>query len=261
MTHHTGPRQAALVAGVGILFVAAFAGFGNLVVVEGMVTPGDPAQTAADVMAAPGTFRLGVASLYVVVLLDVIVAWGLLRVFSPVNVGVSRLAAWLRLTYAAVFVVAISQLAGIPDLLGSDTYSSTFTADQLDAQAMQKVDAFNDIWFAGLILFGAHLVLIGYLAYVSGTVPRALGVLLVIAGLGYGYDSVMTVLSDGSPFLVSTLTFLGELLLAIWLVVRGGRSSRCQDVAEPAVGAADTAAPRMASSTMATSSSRFGPSL
>jgi len=255
MTHRTGP-PAALVAGVGLLLMAAFAAFGSLVVVEGMVTPGDPAQTGADVMAAPGTFRLGVASLYAVVLLDVIVAWGLFRVFSPVDVGVSRLAAWLRLTYAAVFMVAISQLAGIPDLLGSDAYSGTFTADQLEAQALQKVDAFNDIWFAGLILFGAHLVLIGHLAYVSGSVPRALGVLLVIAGLGYVYDSVVTVLSDGSPFLVSALTFLGELLLAVWLVVRGGRSSPRQDVADPAVGMDATA-----SSTMATSSSRFGPGL
>ena len=70
-------------------------------------------------MASEGMFRLGVLSLYLVVVLDVVVAWALLRVFSPVNEGLSRLAAWFRLAYAAVFAVAISQLAGVPRLLAA----------------------------------------------------------------------------------------------------------------------------------------------
>jgi hypothetical protein len=50
-----------------------------------------------------------------------------------------------------------------------------------------------------------------------------LGVLLVVAGLGYGLDSVATVLSDGTWTDVSAFTFIGEFLLALWLVIRGRR--------------------------------------
>ena len=75
---------------------------------------------------------------------------------------------------------------------------------------------------AGLVLFGAHLVLIGYLAYRSGYMPRILGVLLVVAGLGYVFDSVGFVLSE-SPLEVSTVTFVGEFLLCLWLLIRGRR--------------------------------------
>lgn len=215
-------RTAGLVAGLSLLAMSVLAGFGNFVAVEGLVTPGDAGQTADDILAADGTFRVGVLALYLVVVLDVVVAWALMRVFDPVSRSLSRLAAWFRLAYSAVFLVAIGQLAGIPDLLAGG--SNAFTAEQVQAQALLKVDAFHDIWFAGLVLFGVHLVLVGYLAYRSGYMPRLLGVLLVIAGLGYAFDSAGRVLSE-SPLEVSTVTFVGEFLLCLWLLIRGRRMS------------------------------------
>jgi hypothetical protein len=86
---------------------------------------------------------------------------------------------------------------------------------------MLKIDAFTDIYMAALVLFGMHLCLLGYLAYTSGYVPRFIGVLLVIAGFGYAFDSFVTVFTAGSPFAISTITFLGEFVLALWLLFRG----------------------------------------
>ena len=80
--------------------------------------------------------------------------------------------------------------------------------------------AFNDIWYVGQFLFGLHLLLLGYLAYRSGYIPRVLGALLVIAGLGYATDSFGAVLSQTSWTDISSFTFLGEFLLALWLVIR-----------------------------------------
>ena len=57
---------------------------------------------------------------------------------------------------------------------------AVFGTDQLNAQAMLGITAFNDIWYVGQFLFGLHLLLIGYLAYRSGYLPRVLGVLLAI---------------------------------------------------------------------------------
>lgn len=215
------PRTAALTAGIGILLIAVLAAFGNFVAVEGLVTPGDAATTADDIAAAKGAFRLGVLSLYLVIVLDVLVAWALLWVFTPVSRSLSMLAAWFRLAYSAVFLVAISQLAGIPDQLAGRG-SGAFTAQQTEAQVMLKVQAYHDIWFAGLVLFGAHLALLGWLAYRSGYVPRVLGALLVIAGLGYAFDTAGRVLTE-SPPQISIVTFVGELSLALWLVVRSRR--------------------------------------
>ena len=216
-------RRASLVAGAAVMLVAVTGAFGNVVVIEGMVTPGDAATTADDITAADGLFRLGVVSLYLAVVFDVVVAWALMRVFRPVSASLSRLAGWFRLAYSAVFLVSISHLAGIPQLLGSQAHADAFAPDQLQALALQKVETFEDVWFAGLILFGVHLALLGYLAYRSGFVPRVIGVLLVVAGAGYAYDSIVTVFVDGSPFAVSQVTFLGEFLLGLWLLLRGSR--------------------------------------
>ena len=60
---------------------------------------------------------------------------------------------------------------------------------------------------------------IGYLAYRSAYVPKILGVLLAIAGAGYVFDTFGEVLAEGAPS-ISTVTFLGEFLLAVWLVIR-----------------------------------------
>jgi hypothetical protein len=217
-------RGPSLVAGVALLLMSALAAVGYVVIVQGLVTPGDPAATASDIAGSAGMFRLGVAMLYVVIVLDVVVAWALLAVFSPVSRTISRLAAWLRVAYAVVFMAAIGQLAGIPDLLTSPSYAAAFTPEQLAGQALLRVDAFTDLYMAGLVLFGVHLLLLGYLAFESGYVPKVIGVLLAVAGVGYAFDSFVTVFTEGTPFAVSTVTFLGEFLLALWLVVKGRRS-------------------------------------
>jgi hypothetical protein len=120
-------------------------------------------------------------------------------------------------------MVAIGQLLGVLRLLSNDGYLSVFSAEQLHAQALVGVNAFTDLWHAGLFLFGVHLLVIGYLAYRSGYVPRLLGALLVIAGLGYVVDSFGVVLSQGAWTDVSSFTFIGEFLLALWLVIWGRR--------------------------------------
>ena len=215
-------RNASLTAGVAILLMSVLAGFGNFGV-QGLVTEGNAAQTAKAITGSDGLFRLGIVSLFLVVALDVFVAWALYRVFSPVSRSISMLAACFRLVYAGVFMVAVSQLLGVLHLLGNDAYLLVFSAEQLHAQALLGIGTFNDVWDAGLVLFGLHLLVIGDLAYRSGYVPRFLGVLLAIAGLGYVVDTFGAVLSPGSWTDVSSFTFIGEFLLALWLVIWGRR--------------------------------------
>lgn len=220
---HWPIRSASLTAGIALLLMSVVAIFGNFVAVGGLITEGNAGQTAQDITASQGLFRLGVASLVVVIALDVVIAWALYRVFRPVHAGLSILAAALRLVYSAVFMVAIAQLVGVARLLGDDAHRAAFGADQLNAQAMLQIGAFTDIWYVSQLLFGLHLLVLGFLAYRSGYVPRVLGVLLTIAGLGYAADSLGMVLSTGPWTAISSFTFLGELLLALWLVIRAGR--------------------------------------
>lgn len=217
---HRPIRNAGITAGIGILIIAALAGFGKFIVVNGVVTRGDATHTAPAIIESEGLFRLGIISLVVVVALDIVVAWALYRVFTPVSTGISLLSAWFRIVYAGVFLVAAGHLAAALRLLGNDDYLAVFRTDQLQAQALLEITTFGDVWHAGLFLFGVHLLILSCLAYRSSYVPGLLGVLLAVAGLGYMIDSVGAILLQGAWADVSSFTFIGEFLLALWLLIR-----------------------------------------
>src|SRR6478752_3682720 len=111
-------RRASLTAGIGLALMAVLAAFGVFGAVSALITPGDAARTALDIAASPSLFRLGIACLIVVVILDVIVAAALFTVFAPVNRMISAMAAGFRIAYAGVYLVAIAQLVIALQLLG-----------------------------------------------------------------------------------------------------------------------------------------------
>ena len=217
-------RKASATAGVGLLAMSVLSAFGYLVAVKGLVVPASAARTAKNIASHENLFRFGILSLYLVAALDVVVAWALYRVFKPVSKAVSRLAAWLRIAYAGVFVVGISQLVG---------------ATRLHAEALQLINTFTNIWDAGLVLFGLNLFVLACLAYRSGYVPKLLGVLLAIAGFGYVFDTATRVLTRSFSSDISAITGMGEFVFAIWLVTRGRRiNSSDSETANDSMGAA-----------------------
>ena len=208
-------RSASATAGIALFLVALLGGFGYLAIVDRLVVTDGAVQTAANIARSETLFRLAIASLLVVAVLDVVVAWALFRVFAPVSSGLSMLAATFRVAYAGIFVVAIAQLAGVLRLLPE--------ADELSAQILSSVHAFEDIYSAGLILFGVHLALLAVLVCRAAYAPTFLGVLLVVAGLGYVADGFGVVLFAGYAVEVTAFTFVGEVVLIFWLLLRGRR--------------------------------------
>jgi hypothetical protein len=234
-TTETSVGRASVIAGLALLLMTALAVFANFVVLDGLVTPGDATGTATAILGAEGTFRLGIASLFVVAVLDLTVAWALYTVFKPVNAGIALLSGWLRAVFAGIFVVAISQLTSVPQLLGAT--GTGFTTEQQSTQALLSIEAFYNVWDGALILVGLHLVLVGYLlyksaavqSYTSGYVPKVLGLLLALAGIGYVVDSFGRVLFAGYTFELAVFTFVGEVLLILWLLVYGRRIDPTED--------------------------------
>lgn len=205
------PRTASLVAGIALALMAVLAGFGNFGAIVTLVTPHDAEQTAEAIAASAPLFLTGVGSLYVVTILDLLVAAALYALFRPVNPVLSAATAWTRVIFALVFMVAIGRLV------------SAFTLLDRPEEALREIEAFTAIWVTGLGLFGIHLVLVGYLAYRSGFMPRIFGILLGIAGLGYLLDAAGTVFVAGFTAVFGQFLFVGEVALIFWLLIRGRR--------------------------------------
>jgi Domain of unknown function (DUF4386) len=128
----------------------------------------------------------------------------------PANKSLSALAAWLRVIYGGIFIFAISKLYVALQVITPD-----------GTQTMSFLKAFQSIWDMGLILFGFHLLVLGYLVFKSDYVPKWLGAFLVLAAVGYIVDGVGKTLSADYNLNIAQFTFVGEVLLIFWLLWKG----------------------------------------
>ncbi len=216
-------RKAAIVAGFGLLIMSILAAFANFYILPSLIVPGDAATTANNIMANELLFRIGICSFTIVIVLDVVVAWALYVLLKPVNKSLSLLAAWFRLVYATIFGIALANLFNVLRLLSDADYVTVFDIDQLYAQVMLSLNAFSDGWQIGYVFFGLHLFVLGYLVFKSGYIPKILGVLLIIAGLGYLIDSYAIFLLPNYEATIGYVTFIGEVLFMLWLLFKGAK--------------------------------------
>ncbi len=213
------PQRVARIAGYSYLVMFALALLSNFAVNQGVIEPGDGVATVANIESSLGMFRLGVLGFLIIVVLDVAIAWALHLVFRHVDRDLSLAAAWFRVAYSAILGVAIAPLYQVIRLVTGDAGSTRVVEETMSALGL-----FEATWLFGLVVFGVHLVLIGMLAYRSGLVPKALGMVLGAAGVAYAIDTVARVLlpdyeSVAGLFLalVAVPSMLGEGWLALWL--------------------------------------------
>lgn len=214
-------RKAAIVAGLGLLIMTIFYVFADFFVFQNLIVQRDATTTANNIIANGMQFRTGIFSFLIVILCDVVVAWALYVFLKPVNKSLSLLAAWFRLVYAIIFGFALVNYFSVLHLLSGADYLTVFEIDQLHAKVMLSLNAFSDGWAIGIVFFGLHLFVLGYLVFKSGYIPRILGILLVIAGLGYLIDNFGKFLFPSYDVAISLVTGWGELLFMFWLLFKG----------------------------------------
>ena len=201
--------------------MAIIAPIANFAIIRKLFLIDDPATTINNISLYTGMFRTGITLFLLVALLDIIVAWALYIFLRPVNKYLSLLTAWLRVVYATILLVALINLINVFIFTGSAGYLSGYSTDQLNSQVMLSIDLFNHIWEFGLIIFGFHLLLLGYLFIKAGYMKKILGILLILAALGYLVDGFGKLLSANYSLTIGMFTFIGEIVLVFWLLIRG----------------------------------------
>ena len=61
----------------------------------------------------------------------------------------------------------------------------------------------------------------GYLVFKSGFLPKIIGALLIVAGFGYLIESLILFFVPDFGITITLFTFLGELLITFWLLIKG----------------------------------------
>ncbi len=222
-TNTTSLRRVALIAGIGLLIMVIAAPFAELFVYPKLVVPDNAAETAKNIIANERLFVSGIFGYLITFICDLLVAWALYVLLKPVNENLSLLTAWFRLVYTVIALVALLNLVTVLQLLTTADYLAVFEPDQLYAQVRLSLGAFRNHWYFGLLFFGIHLGLLGYLVFESRYIPRILGVLLIIAGLGYLLTTLKPFLFPNINLDFAEFTFYGELVFMLWLLIKGSR--------------------------------------
>jgi len=214
-------RQAALIAGIGYLLMpVAYAEFG---IFPKLMIPGNIEQTAQNIAAHPQLFGAAIFCYLVTLILDVIIAWALYVLLAPVNRSLSLLTAWFRLVYTAMALFALLHLVTVYRLLTVPGYLTLFGSGPLHAQVQLLLNSFRYDWSVSLVLFGIHLALLGYLIIRSTYIPKLVGLLLALDGLGWVVGGLRPYLYPNFNFDYFFSVSFVELSLPVWLVIRGWR--------------------------------------
>lgn len=226
----------ARLTGLAYLCIAILGGFAFFSMSERLHVAGDAMATAQNITDNLSLFRAGIAAYLLTLVLDVLVAWMLYRLFVDAGGAYTRLVIWMRLAYVYIHGAAILDLVAILHLVDSDPATLTGNAPAIAAHMQQHLDGF----LLSLILFGMHLILLGALIVRSAELPRLIGVLLIGSGLAYILDGfAFVLLADYAAFYtltqtgIATIAVLGEFSLLLWLLIRGTRSSRAARVPRP----------------------------
>ncbi len=223
-------RKMALLAGISLLVMAVSAGFSYGYVYNGFLVADDPVATFGQLQTMRPMYLAGLGAWLVIFVTDLLVTWSLFVFFNDVNRKMSMLTALMRLGYTVILGIALTKLILILPLIQGPGEGN---AEIAAGQVFSYLQSFERNWSIGLVIFGVHLLGLGYLSLQFRLVPRLFAYLLLLAGLCYivvhsaksilCVDENLVKLMEQVAMIPMTL---GELLFAFWLIIRGGRESK-----------------------------------
>jgi hypothetical protein len=214
-------QKTARMAGLLYLTLALLSAFGLVYVPSLLIVAGDDAATAHNIVASEALFRLGFMSNLLAFTINVFVALLLYKLLKPVNKSMAALMVILILVGLGIGMLnELNQFVALLLLSGGD-YLTAFTTAQLQALAALFLDIYQQGFSIAHIFWGLWLFPLGYLVFKSGFLPKVIGILLLVAGVGYLVDFALFFLFPAITITVSEFTFVGEVLLLLWLLIKG----------------------------------------
>ena len=215
----------ARLTGAAYLALAVTGALGFLVIRSALLVPGDPAATLQNLTEQSALAHGGVALEVLIVITQALAAWGFYALFR-------------RDHPVAAFGVAVFGMANAAAILTSAALMSTALAVVADPSLAPGGDAAATVgllyalssacWTVGGVFFGLWLIPMGWFILATRRMPRVLGWLLVIGGLGYVLGAVLTVAAPQLVTVANALAMpasIGEFWMIGYLLIRGIRPS------------------------------------
>jgi len=219
------PKALARTGGVLYLIIIVLGLFGEAFVRDKLIVSGNAAATADNIRSLEWLWRLGTAGN----LVHLVCAVALTLIFYMLLRVVSRDLALLLVFFdlISIGIEAASKLSLVAGVfpLSNAAYLKAFEPAQLQALAYLSIRQHGYGFGISLVFFGCACLIIGYLIFRSGFLPKAIGVLMQIAGICYLTNSFALILSPEFASRIFPVilipAFVGEASLCLWLIAKG----------------------------------------
>jgi uncharacterized protein DUF4386 len=221
--------KAARITGLVYLAMILVAPFSLLYVPGKLIVRDNAAATAKNILAHETLFRLSIFGDLIGHVIFICLGIALYRLLSNVNKTWAALMVGFVLVSAAVgFLDTLNNIAAVIFFKGAE-FLSVFDKAQREALGMFFIKLHNQGIFMDEIFWGVWLFPFGWLVYLSGFLPRFLGIWLMLACFGWVALSAIAIFSPiyyEAAFKWLQPVFFAEMAFMLWVLIRGANVAR-----------------------------------
>jgi hypothetical protein len=181
----TSPSKRGRILAAFYLFLIVAGISAQAIITDRLVVSTDATKTASNIIANKSLYRLGYMLFMLEMVAQVVVSMMFYDLLKPVNRSVARLSAILGFTGCGIKTMARLFYYAPLILLSGASYLSALQPGQAEALSLVLIKLNYQGAAIGIIFFAFEVVLRGWLWYNSGFLPRFLGVLWIVSGLGW----------------------------------------------------------------------------
>jgi hypothetical protein len=216
----TSPSTRGRILGALYLFVIIAGITAQVFIAERLIVPNDAAKTADNILANTSLYRLGFTIFMLEMVAQVAVSAMFYDLLKPVNRSVARISTIIGLTGCGIKTMARLFYYAPLIVLGGASYLSAFQPAQLEALSLALISINSRGAAIGLIFFGFDTLLRGWLVFKSEFLPRFLGVLSMVGGIGW-LTFLWPPLGSRAFTVVALFAVAGVIATTGWLFIRG----------------------------------------
>jgi len=208
----------------GLLYILYFIAGSPLLVRSSLVVPGNAVATAGKIVASEALYRvtivtdlvsyvlyLGLAYLFYLLLREVRPRWALLgAVFTAAG---------------CIVLITVTTFLTAPLALLTGDLARTIPVPERQELALLALRLYQQGFVIALFLFGVQWLIMGPLFARSRFVPTAIGYLLTAGGIGWVSFAIASLVAPAVGLAMQPIALilgsLGEIALALWLLIRG----------------------------------------
>jgi hypothetical protein len=223
-----------ILAGLYLLVIAGGI-VGQAVIADRLVVRDDAGRTAANILANTSVYRLAFTIFMIEMAAQLATTAMFYDLLKPVNRSVARIGAIMGLVGSGIktmsrlfYYMPLVLLSGVP-------YLAAFEPAELAAFSLLSIRINSQGAAIALVFFGFETLSRGWLIFRSGFLPRFLGVISMISGLGW-LTYLWPPLGSRLFTAVALFAIVGVILTAGWLLVRGVDDAKWRERAALAAG-------------------------